>query len=129
MTKTETLLRALLGPVREDIRPLAAVVDHVAGLLFVEGVQLDDVRITKRVYPAVAKQLGKPVTAISRSVERLTARCWSDGDPELWQAILGRKILTPYSPRETVICLAYYVHYDCSMHEVLRRRLGIKYTG
>ena len=23
MTKTETLLRALLGPVREDIRPLA----------------------------------------------------------------------------------------------------------
>ena len=31
MTKTETLLRALLGPVREDIRPLAAVVDYVAG--------------------------------------------------------------------------------------------------
>ena len=64
MTKTETLLRALLGPVREDIRPLAAVVDYVAGLLFVEEMQLDDVRITKRVYPAVAKQLGKPATAI-----------------------------------------------------------------
>ena len=125
MTKTETLLRALLGPVREDIRPLAAV-DYVAGLLFVEEMQLDDVRITKRVYPAVAKQLGKPATAISRSVERLTARCWSDGDPELLQTILGRKVLAPYSPRETVICLAYYVHYDCSMHEVLRRRLGIK---
>ena len=126
MTKTETLLRALLGPVREDIRPLAAVVDYVAGLLFVEKMQLDDVRITKRVYPAVAKQLGKPATAISRSVERLTGRCWSDGDPELLQTILGRKVLAPYSPRETVICLAYYVHYDCSMHEVLRRRLGIK---
>ena len=126
MTKTETLLRALLGPVREDIRPLAPVVDDVAGLLFVEEMQLDDVRITNRVYPAVAKQLGKPATAISRSVERLTARCWSDGDPELLQTILGRKVLAPYSPRETVICLAYYVHYDCSMHEVLRRRLGIK---
>ena len=126
MTKTETLLRALLGPVREDVRPLAAVVDYVAGLLFVEEMQLDDVRITKRVYPAVAKQLGKPATAISRSVERLTARCWSDGDPELLQTILGRKVLAPYSPRETVICLAYYVHYDCSMHAVLRRRLGIK---
>ena len=126
MTKTETLLRALLGPVREDIRPLAAVVDYVAGLLFVEEMQLYDVRITKRVYPAVAKQLGKPATEISRSVERLTARCWSDGDPELLQTILGRKVLAPYSPRETVICLAYYVHYDCSMHEVLRRRLGIK---
>ncbi len=126
MTKTETLLRALLGPVREDIRPLAAVVDYVAGLLFVEEMQLDDVRITKRVYPAVAKQLGKPATAISRSVERLTARCWSDGDPELLQTILGRKVLAPYSPRETVICLAYYVHYDCSMHEVLRRRRGLK---
>ena len=126
MTKTETLLRALLGPVREDVRPLAAVVDYVAGLLFVEEMQLDDVRITKRVYPAVAKQLGKPATAISRSMESLTARCWSDGDPELLQTILGRKVLAPYSPRETVICLAYYVHYDCSMHEVLRRRLGIK---
>ena len=126
MTKTETLLRALMRPVRDDIRPLAAVVDYVAGLLFVEEMQLDDVRITKRVYPAVAKQLGKPATAISRSVERLTARCWSDGDPELLQTILGRKVLAPYSPRETVICLAYYVHYDCSMHEVLRRRLGIK---
>ena len=126
MTKTETLLRALLGPVREDIRPLAAVVDYVAGLLFVKEMQLDDVRITKCVYPAVAKQLGKPATAISRSVERLTARCWSDGDPELLQTILGRKVLAPYSPRETVICLAYYGYYDCSMHEVLRRRLGIK---
>lgn len=125
MTKTETLLRALLGPVREDVRPLAAVVDCVVQLLFVECIPLDDVRITKCVYPAVAKQLGKPVTAVSRSVERLTARCWSDGDPQLLQAIMGRKVLTPFSPRETVICLAFYVFHGCSMHEVLLRNLSI----
>lgn len=125
MTKTETLLRALLGPVRDDVRPLAAVVDFVSALLFVQGVPLDDVRVTKCVYPAVAAQLGRPVTAISRSVERLSARCWSDGDPELWRIILGRKVSAPYSPRETVICLAYYVHYGESMHEVLRKSLSI----
>ena len=33
MTKTETLLRALLGPIRDDVRPLAAVIDYVAALL------------------------------------------------------------------------------------------------
>ena len=70
MTKTETLLRALLGPIRDDVRPLAAVIDYVAALLFKEGVPMDDVRVTKTVYPAVAEQLGKPVTAVSRSVER-----------------------------------------------------------
>ena len=72
MTKTETLLRALLGPVREDIRPLAAVVDYVAGLLFVEEMQLDDVRITKRVYPAVAKQLGRHYIGIELNPEYCT---------------------------------------------------------
>ena len=125
MTKTETLLRALLGPIRDDVRPLAAVIDYVAALLFKEGVPMDDVRVTKTVSPAVAEQLGKPVTAVSRSVERLCARCWSDGDPELLRIILGRKVSAPYSPRETVICLAYYVHHGESMHEVLRKSLSI----
>lgn len=123
MTQTEALLRALLGPVREDVRPLAAVVDCVAELLFECGVPLDDVRITKNVYPVVAARLGKPVTAIARSVERLSARCWSDGDPALLRDILGRKVIVSFSPRETVICFAFYIHYGCSMHEVMRKRL------
>ena len=45
------------------------------------------------------------------------------GCPELLRDILGRKVITSFPPRETVICLAFYVHYGCSMHEVLRKRL------
>ena len=39
--------------------------------------------------------------------------------------MLSSQLKLPFSPRETVICLAFYVFHGCSMHEVLLRNLSI----
>ena len=47
MTKSELLLRSILGPVRADVRPLAYAVDIAGELLFVRRIPMDDIRVTK----------------------------------------------------------------------------------
>ena len=59
MTKSEALIRTILGPVRRDIRPLAYAVDITAGYLFVRNIPMEEIHITKQIYPAVSERIGK----------------------------------------------------------------------
>ena len=43
MTKSEQLIRSILGPVRADIRPLACAVDAAEELLFYKDISMDDI--------------------------------------------------------------------------------------
>ncbi len=43
MTKTEAVIRSILGAVGMDIRPLACSVDIAIDLMFVQGVPMDDI--------------------------------------------------------------------------------------
>lgn len=60
MTESERLLRSILGPTRSDIRPLAFAIAVAEELLFNQGLAMDDVQITKQIYPMVARQFEKP---------------------------------------------------------------------
>ena len=71
MTNTEAIIRTILGPIRRDTRPLACSVDCLSELLFVQKIPMDEIMVTKDIYPEVAKQLNKNPRTISRSVERL----------------------------------------------------------
>lgn len=71
MTKSELLIRSILGAVGRDIRPLSCAVDVTEELLFVKHIPMDDIQVTKLVYPLVAKQLHKSNDAVSRGIERL----------------------------------------------------------
>ena len=57
MTNTEAIIRTILGPIRRDTRPLACSVDCLSELLFVQKIPMDEIMVTKDIYPEVAKQL------------------------------------------------------------------------
>ena len=67
MTNTEAIIRTILGPIRRDTRPLACSVDCLSELLFVQKIPMDEIMVTKDIYPEVAKQLNKNPRTISRS--------------------------------------------------------------
>lgn len=120
MTKTEAIIRSILGPVRGDIRPLVCSVDRTAHLLFVQRVPMDDILVTKEVYPIVAQQLSKTPGAISRKVERLANACWD--------ALVTRNLVTEYigaplkdihSPRDMIFYLAFYAYLDVPFFQAI----------
>ena len=44
MTKTEAVIRSILGTAKPDIRPLAYAVDAAISLMFVQKIPMDDIR-------------------------------------------------------------------------------------
>lgn len=82
MTKTEAVIRSILGAARADIRPLVYAVDITIDLLFTQGIPMDDIHVTDDIYPAAARlvkdRFGRPASpgAVSRRIERLANLCW-----------------------------------------------------
>ncbi len=82
MTKTEAVIRSILGAARPDIRPMAYAVDAAISLMFVQKIPMDDIYVTDDIYPDVAKLVrnrrGKPSSpkTVSRRIERLANLCW-----------------------------------------------------
>ena len=98
MTNTEAIIRTILGPIRRDTRPLACSVDCLSELLFVQKIPMDEIMVTKDIYPEVAKQLNKNPRTISRSVERLVLCCWEEGNRAYLAKIIGRNLTTLREP-------------------------------
>lgn len=119
MTKTEAVIRSILGAARVDIRPLAYSVDIAIHLIFFERIPMDDIYVTDDIYPQVAKLVknrrGKPSTpkAVSRRIERLANLCWD--------TLVARNLVLDYlgapledirAPRDMIFYLAFYVYLD-----------------
>lgn len=77
MTKTEAVIRSILGAASSDVRPLAYAVDAAISLMFVQKIPMDDIYVTDDIYPDVAKLVknrrGKPSSpkTVARRIERL----------------------------------------------------------
>ena len=100
MTESERLLRSILGPTRSDIRPLAFAIAVAEELLFNQGLAMDDVQITKQIYPMVARQFRKTDNAAAKCVERLSRLCWEAMvAQDLVAQYLGRAIQQSPTPR------------------------------
>ena len=119
MTKSEAVIRSILGPVGHDIRPLAYAVDIVIDLMFMQGIPMDDIYVTDDVYPEVVKLVknrqGKTpsLKAISRRIERLANLCWVTlSDRNLVTDYLGAPIKDIRAPRDILFYLAFYVYLD-----------------
>lgn len=122
MTKTEAVVRSIFGITRTDTRPLAAAVDVAIELMFSKGIPMDDIMVTKDIYPAVAQKLGSSVKVVSRNVERLANRCWD--------ILVSSKRVTEYigapikdiaAPRDMIFYLAFYVHLGVPFFEAINR--------
>lgn len=119
MTKTEAVIRSILGTARPDIRPLAHAVDIAIDLMFIQKIPMDDIYVTDDIYPNVAKLVtnrrGKSSTAkaVSRRIERLANLCWDTlVARNLVQEYLGASLQTIRAPRDMIFYLAFYIHLD-----------------
>ncbi|MDD6262375.1 MAG: hypothetical protein PUA83_04720 [Clostridiales bacterium] len=123
MTKSEALIRTILGPVRRDIRPLAYAVDITAGYLFVGNIPMEDIHITKQIYPAVSERIGKSCDAVTKCIERLTNLCWdSIIEQDMEERYIGKQIHDISSASDMLFYLAFYMYYGAPFFEVVEKK-------
>ena len=122
MITAESLFFAILGTTRAEITPSVLATEITAELLFDENLGFDDFRITKDVYPTVAKLLRRSSDSVSRSVERMTARLWRCGSPEQLRKITGQERKRSCIWR--IICVRSVRSLRCGT-ERMSRRTGI----
>ena len=120
MSKSEKLIWSILGIGRSDVRPLIYCVETMADLLFSKHVQISSVRITKHIYPAVARRLGKNPATVSRSAERLTNLCLEAifRQNRVFE-FFGRPLHDMPSTSELLFYLAFLLHFDKPFFSVL----------
>ena len=119
MTKTEAVIRSILGAARPDIRPMAYAVDAAISLMFVQKIPMDDIYVTDDIYPDVAKLVrnrrGKPSfpKTVARRIERLANLCWDTlVARNLVLEYLGAPLENIRAPRDMIFYLAFYIYLD-----------------
>jgi len=123
MTESEALIRAVVGAVRHNIRPLACAVDVVHKLLFVEKIPMDDLYVTKNVYRKVAKLLSKKPAAVERSIERLANLCWDEMVANnSVSKYIGKHLTYIHAPRDMLIYLAFYLEFKRPFFDILEEQ-------
>ena len=108
MTREEAVIRDIIGPERVDIRPLAGAVAEMEHTLFTRRIAMDDVLVTKHIYPEVAKRMELGPSSAARRIERLANRCWDRLDGEQMQKYIGRLLRNRGTPCDLIVYLAYY---------------------
>lgn len=122
MTNGEIILRGILGPVRSNIRPLALAVDLTGNLLFEQHFSMDDIKVTKHIYPNVARLLNKKTGAASKSIERLTHLCWDSlVEQGLTVAYFGRPVKQMPTPQNLMTYLAVYSYLSIPFFVVIEQ--------
>lgn len=123
VSKTEALIRSILGPARRDIRPLVYAVECTLELLVDQGVVMDEILVTKDVYIDVARRLGKSICAVTRGVQRLSRDCWNAMvSRDLVMAYVGAPLSEVHGPAELLFYLAFYLHWDAPFYSVTQPR-------
>lgn len=119
VTKTEAVIRSILGAARPDIRPMAYAVDAAISLMFVQKIPMDDIYVTDDIYPDVAKLVrnrrGKPSSpkTVARRIERLANLCWDTlVARNLVLEYLGAPLENIRAPRDMIFYLAFYIYLD-----------------
>ena len=104
---------------RSNIRPLSTAMDVVGKLLFECGYSMNDILVTKDVYPETAKRMGKKTGAVSKSIERLSRICWDAMvEQDLVTLFVGRSQKYAPSPRDLLVYLAVYARIGRSFFEL-----------
>ena len=129
MTKTEAVIRSILGAARTDIRPLVHAVDITISLLFTQGIPMDDLHVTDDIYPAAARFVkgrhGNPASpgAVSRRIERLANLCWDTlVERNLVLEYIGTPLKDIRAPRDMIFYLAFYIYFDTPFFMVIQKQ-------
>ena len=129
MAKTAAVIRSIFGAVRMDLRPLVYAVDIAIDLLFVQNIPMDDIHVTRDIYPQVARRMETPsgkrpsYKTVSRRLERLSNLCWKSlAARGLIEEYLGAPLKSIRAPRDMIFYLAFYVYLDTPFFVAIQRR-------
>lgn len=126
MTKEEYFIRGIIGTGKSgrlDSRIFAYAVGIARRMMFREGIPMEEIQVTKSIYPEAGKHYGKKTKTASRAIERLGNQCWKKMSREQREKYLG-ETERPLSPGEMVLYLGCYSEYHKSYKEMERELYG-----
>jgi len=123
MTRSEALVRSVLGPCRRGIRPFVCAIDRTIEHSFAINSPIEDLQVSKVVYTEVARHLNISWGAATRQIERIANDCWARGNRERLNEIFGRPLPSRPPPRDMLFYFAAYTFYGVSFHELIEQHL------
>ncbi len=121
MTQTEARIYEVLGQRGKEFKALSCAVTVMEKLLLEEKRSIYDIRVTKQVYPEVAKQMGDRQANITRNIERAARRCWDLKENKIKELVIGDPFEDLHSPKDIILYLAVYAHFGIPYYEALRK--------
>ncbi len=125
MMKETALIHAIFGPGKKGTRALVCAVFGAGKLLFEENVAMDDILVTKDIYPKVANRLEKDGRSVARQVERLCNQCWDSMDCLQKKKYIGKELKDIRAPKDMIFYLAFYVRFRKGFYEILEEHPGL----
>ena len=119
--KETALMREVFGPGRKGVQTLAYAVCEAGKLLFEERVAMDDILVTKDIYPKVASRLGKDSRNVARQIERLANQCWDGMDGAQKRKYIGKELKDIRAPRDMIFYLAFYVRFGQGFYKMVEK--------
>ena len=114
-------IQDIIGNFRMDVRPFCWCVRIAAERMFEQGIEWEDILLTKDLYPAVAYKLRSSARAVEKSVERTAALCRDRMSGEDRERYIGKRDPVLDSPSDLILYFACYLHYGRGYFRLPRR--------
>ena len=125
MRKEITLLYEILGLGRKGVLEMACAVHEAERMLFSEQIPVDDIQVTRDIYPKVAKELNKHGSSVARQIQRMSNECWNSTDVQMKRKYIGKELKDIRAPKDMIFYFAYYVHFQKGFYEILKDNQGV----
>ena len=125
LVKEIAVIHEIFGPGKRGIQVLARAVSEAGRMLFDERVAMDDILVTKDIYPEVARYMGKDSRSVARQIERLSNQCWDSMDGKQKRRYIGKELKDIRAPKDMIFYLAFYVRFQQGFYKVLEKNPGL----
>lgn len=130
MQTANSLVRSIFGFSRCNIKSLVCSVEVAYELMFVREQSRSSIKVTKDIYPEVAKKFGlENYDSVVRQIERLCNKCWDQiqSDDYLLKKFVGNRAQELESSSEVIFLLACYMKYGKPFQEVLEQEPALTF--
>lgn len=110
-TDGELLVAHLIGRIGYSGTPYLGYAVEIVCQILKETGSVDGINMIESVYRPVAERFGKKVATTSRKIYRAIDCCWSKGDKEAINQIIGKPLPQKPPSREFILYCAYYLCY------------------
>lgn len=91
-------------------------------MMFEKKILMEEIQVTKSLYPEAGQKYHKSAAAVCRQIERLGVLCWEKMSREERLKYLG-EAEDFLSPAEMVYRLAYYCQFNRSYRKILNENM------